>query len=109
MNKTDIIKALAQRNRELNYSQVKKLTDKLFLSLAQALSSGHRIEVRGFGAFSLKARSGIVRNPCHGVTFDAGKRHVVYFRVSRELAKRVDFKKIKWLSTKIVKTLTLAK
>ena len=91
MNKSDIIKALAQTNQELSYNQIKKIVDRLFFSMSQALSSGQRIEVRGFGAFSLKARSGIVRNPRHGVTFDAGERHVVYFRAGRELAKRVDF------------------
>lgn len=92
MNKSDIIQTLAQTNQKLTYSQVKKLTDKLFLSMSQALSSGRRIEIRGFGAFSLKARSGTVRNPRHGVTFDAGDRHVVYFRAGKALSERVDFK-----------------
>ena len=93
MNKSEIITALADLHPQLTNKQVKQLTDNLFLSLGQALSSGRRIEVRGFGSFSLKPRkAGMVRNPRHGTTLKSGPRHVVYFRAGQELAKRVDFK-----------------
>lgn len=92
MNKSDIIKALAQNNQELSYSQIKRLTDSLFLSMAQALSSGQRIEVRGFGALSLKTRNGKVINPAEGTVITTRKRYVIHFRAGKKLAKRVDFK-----------------
>lgn len=93
MNKSDIIAAIADLNPNLKHKQVKLLTDKLFITLSQALANGQRIEIRGFGSFSLKARkAGLVRNPRHGIAIQSEARHVVYFRAGKELAKRVDFK-----------------
>lgn len=63
----------------------------LFNFMAESLSKGKRIEVRGFGAFSLKTRAaGLVRNPRHGVTVEKPARHVVYFRSGKELAERAN-------------------
>jgi|LauGreDrversion4_2_1035121.scaffolds.fasta_scaffold218360_1 integration host factor subunit beta len=91
MNKSEITTALANLHLQLTNQQAKLLTDKLFLSLGQALSTGRRIEIRGFGSFSLKSRkAGMVRNPRHGTSLKSGPRHVVYFRAGQKLAKRVD-------------------
>jgi integration host factor subunit beta len=70
---------------------VKDSVEALFGALADALSNGKRIEVRGFGCFSLKYRApGKVRNPRHGVTIESGARHNIYFRPSKALACRVN-------------------
>ena len=55
------------------------------------IAEGERIEIRGFGCFSLKERSaGVIRNPRDGVSIESEGRHVVYFRAGKELKDRVN-------------------
>lgn len=98
MNKSDIVNELSNRefiNNVLSKREVKLIVDELFSSLAINLSKGRRVEIRGFGCFSLKRRAaGKVRNPRHGVSVESPERNVLYFRAGKELAERVNkFKK----------------
>ncbi len=99
MVKSEIIEALADRleSRIYNTSKfqlrelAKTAVDSLFDELCRALSNGQRIEVRGFGCFSLKKRAaGLIRNPRYNQSLESGERHNVYFRASKDLAARVD-------------------
>ena len=70
---------------------VKSAVDVLFNAMSDALANAKRIEVRGFGCFSLKYRApGKVRNQCHGLTIESGPLHNVYFRTGKALATRVN-------------------
>lgn len=101
MVKSDIIKELAmigyydKNGQKLKHNQVKTIVDDLFGLMAKSLSNGKRIEIRGFGCFSLKHRAaGLVRNPRHGVAVESPARNVVYFRPGQLLARRVNDKNI---------------
>ena len=91
MNRSDIIKHISELYPKLSRKEVDLLIKELFGELSSSLSDGRRIEIRGFGCFSLKHRAaGKVRNPRHGVAVESGERHVVYFRAGKELRERVD-------------------
>jgi integration host factor subunit beta len=91
MNRSDIIKRISELYPKLSRKEVEVIIKELFSKMASSISSGKRIEIRGFGCFSLKHRAaGKVRNPRHGVAVESGERHVVYFRAGKELRERVD-------------------
>ncbi|AUR52548.1 HU family DNA-binding protein [Aquella oligotrophica] len=91
MNRSDIIKRISELYPKLSRKEVEAIVKELFATMASSIATGKRIEIRGFGCFSLKHRAaGKVRNPRHGVAIDSGERHVVYFRAGKELRERVD-------------------
>ena len=99
MVKSDILQRVTDNLLERSYNTskrqaqniVKTTVEALFSAMADALSNGKRIEVRGFGCFSLKYRApGKVRNPRHGLSIESGARHNVYFRAGKDLATRVN-------------------
>lgn len=97
MKKSEVRDLLSARNcygsgdKRLNKAQLKEMVDLLFNHLSTSIATGRRVEIRGFGNFSLKARSvGKIRNPRHGVTLNSSARHVVYFRAGKSLARRVN-------------------
>ncbi len=91
MNRSDIIKRISELYPRLNRKEIEQIVKVLFASMAASIANGKRIEIRGFGCFSLKHRAaGKVRNPRHGVAVESGERHVVYFRAGKELRERVD-------------------
>lgn len=91
MNRSDIIKHISELYPKLSRKEVEVIVKELFSKMASSIADGKRIEIRGFGCFSLKHRAaGKVRNPRHGVSIDSEERHVVYFRAGKELRERVD-------------------
>jgi integration host factor subunit beta len=91
MTKAEIIKRVNELYPKLTVKETHTIVCGLFNFMADSLSTGKRIEVRGFGAFSLKSRAaGMVRNPRHGVAVESPARHVVYFRPGKELAERAN-------------------
>lgn len=91
MNRSDIIKRISELYPRLSRKEVETIVKELFNKMANSISTGKRIEIRGFGCFSLKHRAaGKVRNPRHGIAVESGERHVVYFRAGKELRERVD-------------------
>jgi len=62
--------------------------------IAKALSSGDRVELRGFGAFSVKSRPARTgRNPRTGETVTVGAKHVPFFKTGKELRERLNLPK----------------
>lgn len=91
MNKSDIIDKIYALYPKLNKLECKKIVDALFISLGESVCQGKRIEIRGFGSFSLKPRkAGFVRNPRAGTAIESGARNILYFRAGKELKLRVD-------------------
>ncbi len=102
MVKSEIVNKLHNLHPKLNRMDIKKTVDVLFEQLGEHLSNGERIEIRNFGAFSLKRRqAGTVRNPRDGVTVDKGERYVAYFRAGKRLAERVNDKFISSTKNKL--------
>jgi integration host factor subunit beta len=91
MNRSDIIIKMGELYPRLIHKEIDSLV-KLILSLvSDNIAKGKRIEIRGFGAFTLKERSaGLIRNPRLGVSMESDGRYVVYFRAGKELKERVN-------------------
>lgn len=91
MNKSDIIDKIYELYPKLNKLECKKIVDALFIYMGKGIYQGKRIEIRGFGRFSLKTRkAGLVMNPRAGIAIECGARSCLYFRAGKELKQRVD-------------------
>jgi integration host factor subunit beta len=90
MTKSDLVKALSKNQRYLAHKDVEVVVKSLINILSNSLSSGERIEIRGFGSFNLHyhpPRSG--RNPRTGESVKISGKYVPHFKPGKELQKRV--------------------
>lgn len=91
MTKSELINRLAELNPHLYQRDVERIVSTIFEEITAALARGDRVELRGFGAFSVKrrdARQG--RNPRTGATVDVQKKHVPFFKTGKELRDRLN-------------------
>ena len=90
MTKSELIQRLAKRYPHLYQRDIEVLVNTMFNEIAGALSEGNRVELRGFGAFSVREREArAARNPKNGATVSVGKRQAIYFRTGKELRERI--------------------
>ncbi|MFZ0254485.1 MAG: integration host factor subunit beta [Gammaproteobacteria bacterium] len=91
MNQSELIEQLIAKHRGLNPADVGLAVKTLVEILAQALSTGQRIEIRGFGSFNLRYRpSRTGRNPRTGTLVSISARYIPAFRAGKELRERVN-------------------
>lgn len=91
MTKSELIKRLAKKHGNLYQKHIEKLVDIIFSDITHTLSAGGRVELRGFGAFSVRTRSSRkARNPKTSEVVELGERHVPYFRAGKELRERLN-------------------
>ncbi|MBS0212883.1 MAG: integration host factor subunit beta [Proteobacteria bacterium] len=91
MTKSELIEMLTQRQGHLKGDDVSMSVNALLEMMSEALSRGQRIEVRGFGSFSLHYRPArIGRNPKTGDAVALTGRHVPHFKPGKELRDRVN-------------------
>lgn len=91
MTKSELIEILAQKQPQLNSKDVELAVKTILEHMAQVLASGERIEIRGFGSFSLHYRPPRVgRNPKTGESVQLDAKHVPHFKPGKELRERVD-------------------
>ncbi|AOU97635.1 integration host factor subunit beta [Acidihalobacter yilgarnensis] len=91
MTKSELIEALAKKHDHLHYRDVELSVKGLLEQMSTALASGERIEIRGFGSFSLHYRPPRVgRNPKTGDTVPLPGKHVPHFKPGKELRERVN-------------------
>ncbi len=91
MTKSELIEALAAKQNQLTQKDIDAAVKTLLEHMSQALAGGERIEIRGFGSFSLHhrpARTG--RNPKTGETVELPAKHVPHFKPGKELRDRVN-------------------
>ena len=91
MIKSQLISALADLHPHLTHAHAEKAVNCVLDEIAAALERGDRIELRGFGAFSVRhrpARKG--RNPRTGETVSVKAKNVPFFKAGKELRQRVD-------------------
>jgi integration host factor subunit beta len=91
ITKSEMIEMLAADQPQLAYRDVELAVKGLLERMADALAEGDRIEVRGFGSFSLHYRpSRIGRNPKTGDAVTVPEKHVPHFKPGKDLRERVD-------------------
>ena len=91
MTKSELIAQLSGKQPQLDYRDVELAVKELIDQLSTALAAGQRIEVRGFGSFSLHYRPPRVgRNPKTGDSVQVPDKHVPHFKPGKELRERVD-------------------
>lgn len=91
MTKSELIEALSARQAHLGFIDVEMAVKNLLEQMGNALELGQRIEVRGFGSFSVHFRPPRVgRNPKTGSTVALPGRHVPHFKPGKELRDRVN-------------------
>lgn len=91
MLRSDLIIRLSEENPDLNAEDLEKIVGVVLGEIAEALARGDRVELRGFGAFSVrhrKARTG--RNPRTGDIVEVAAKSVPFFRPGKELRARVN-------------------
>ncbi len=91
MTKSEIIDILSRKQSHLSAKDVEWAVKILLEQMSDTLSSGERIEIRGFGSFSLHYRKGRKgRNPKTGNAVVLNPKHVPHFKPGKELRERVD-------------------
>jgi integration host factor subunit beta len=91
MIKSELVRRIARQNPNLLRRDVENIVDAILGEIAAALTRGNRVELRGFGVFSVKhrpAHSG--RNPITGVTVSVERKVVPYFRAGKEMRQRLN-------------------
>jgi len=93
MQKSDLLEKLTTQNTSFSTSDSKIALDSLIDHLSNLLSEKRRIEIRGFGAFSVRERNPIRgRNPKSGKAIELDNRSLIYFRPSKLLKNRINKK-----------------
>lgn len=91
MIKSELIDKLAAENTHLTHAEVERVVSIVLNRMTGALADGGRVELRGFGAFSVRgrpARTG--RNPRTGETVDVPAKSVPFFKSGKELRERLN-------------------
>ena len=86
MTKSELITYVTEKNPHLYQRDVERIITTIFEEISTALSRGDRVELRGFGAFSIKQRNArIGRNPRTGETVKVSAKRVPYFKTGKQL------------------------
>lgn len=91
MTKSELIARLSELHPHLYQRDVEKIVQTIFDEIAEALAQGERVELRGFGAFSVKrreARQG--RNPRTGEAVQVDEKLIPFFKTGKQLRERLN-------------------
>jgi integration host factor subunit beta len=93
MIRSELIQKIADDNPHLYQRDVERIVNTIFDEITSAMSQGDRVELRGFGAFSVKKRdSRVGRNPRTGETVNVEEKHVPFFKTGKLLRDRLNGK-----------------
>jgi len=91
MTKSELVRKLAETNPGLYHHDVETIVSLIFEQIAAALARGDRVELRGFGSFSVKHRGPrIGRNPRNGARVPVPDKHVPFFRAGKLVHDRLN-------------------
>lgn len=91
MIRSELVQALAKENPDLKTEEVEKVVDVFFDEIANRLADGGRVELRGFGAFSTRARDPRQgRNPRTGEAVAVPGKRVPYFKPGKDIRDRLN-------------------
>lgn len=93
MIRSELIQKIADDNPHLYQRDVEKIVNTIFEEITDAMAAGNRVELRGFGAFSVKKRdSRTGRNPRTGEAVDVDEKAVPFFKTGKLLRDRLNGK-----------------
>lgn len=91
MIRSELIQKIAEENPHLTQRHVERLVGTVFEEITAALERGERVELRGFGAFSVKARDArLGRNPRTGESVEVEDKKVPFFKTGKLLRERLN-------------------
>jgi integration host factor subunit beta len=89
--KSELVQRIAERNPHLYLRDVENVVNAILDEIAAAMARGDRVELRGFGAFSVKRRNARVgRNPRTGAHVEVDEKSVPFFKTGKELRERLN-------------------
>ena len=90
MIRSELVQKIANENTDLRLEEVENIVDTFFDAIVEQLATGGRVELRGFGAFSTRAReSRTGRNPRTGESVSVEAKKVPYFKPGKEMRERL--------------------
>ncbi len=91
MIKSELVQKLAEENPNLFHRDIERIVSIVFQEIADSLARGERVELRGFGAFSVKHRPARVgRNPRSGDPVHIEEKYSPFFKAGKELRDRLN-------------------
>ncbi|WP_420564311.1 integration host factor subunit beta [Thalassobaculum sp.] len=91
MTKSELIARLAEANPHIFQRDIERIVSTVFEEIAEALARGDRVELRGFGAFSVKQREARVgRNPRTGESVKVDSKSVPFFKTGKLLREKLN-------------------
>lgn len=93
MIRSELVQNLAEKNSDLTYGEVERIVDIFFSDITTRLAKGGRVELRGFGAFTTRARGARTgRNPRTGESVSIDAKKVPFFKPGKEIRDRLNVK-----------------
>jgi integration host factor subunit beta len=100
MIKSQLVQKIAHANPHLFHRDVERIINTVLNEVIKALSAGDRVELRGFGAFSVKERDArLGRNPRTGTSVSVDAKRVPVFKTGKELRQQLNQKPSKETET----------
>ncbi len=91
MIKSELVQRISERNPHLYQSDIEKIVTAILEEITKALANGDRVELRGFGAFSVKRRNArLGRNPRTGAKVPVDEKLVPFFKTGKEMRERLN-------------------
>lgn len=91
MIRSELVQKIADENPHLYHRDVERIVATVFDSMVEAMANGDRVELRGFGAFSVKKRDARMgRNPRTGESVPVEEKHVPFFKTGKLLRDRLN-------------------
>ena len=91
MNKSDLVNKISRKKAHIKKADIEEATDLLTVVISNTLSRNNRIEIRGFGTFSVRKRAArLERNPKTGSSITVNSKFHPYFRASKLLRQLVN-------------------
>ncbi len=91
MIRSELIQKIADDNPHLYQRDVERIVNAIFEEIIEAMARGDRVELRGFGAFSVKKRDArLGRNPRTGESVQVDEKHVPFFKTGKLLRDRLN-------------------
>jgi len=91
MIKSELVQQIAAENPHLYQRDVERIVSTVFDEITETLARGDRVELRGFGAFSVKVREArIGRNPRTGEAVEVPEKAVPFFKAGKDMRERLN-------------------
>ena len=91
MIKSELIQKIAAANQHLYHRDIERIVNVVFNEVVEALARGDRVELRGFGAFTVKHRAPRVgRHPRTGASVSVEEKFVPFFKTGKDLRERLN-------------------